>query len=128
MQGDCSKNLLCQGTLAETLSYSGHLSGGAGENSWEVGQMLANKGEKVLHGTCWGGAELAELKPNSACSASAVPDLCCAGAAQRVQKAAGLELYSKMGLSCGQLWVSVLGFGKCTLGSRREGDSAPVPR
>lgn len=46
LQGDCSRNLLCQGTLAETRSHSGHLSGEIGQNLWQVGQMLANKGGK----------------------------------------------------------------------------------
>lgn len=46
----------------------------------------------MLHGMYWEGAELAELKPNSALSASVIPELCCAGAAQRMQKATGLGL------------------------------------
>lgn len=46
LQGDCSRNLLCQSTLAETHSHSGHLSGGDGQIYGRLGKCWLMREEK----------------------------------------------------------------------------------
>lgn len=82
---------------------------GVGEKLWEVGQMLANKGEKVLHGTCWGQTDLAELKPNSALSVSVIPEfvLCWGCTEDAKSNRFGAAKWDCPVALCGFLWLGL---------------------